>query len=179
MRLIPVAMVMQVAATATTGVYAAEYLTVPAAQKALFPAADHFVAAPLVLTDMQRDQIKRLSGVRQRNAKQLVWRAEQQGVLLGWFIVDEVVGKHEFITYAAALSPQGAVLGIDVLVYRETYGSQIRGEVWRKQFAGKQLQNPLVLGKDITNISGATLSCKNVSTGVRRLLALQQVALHP
>ncbi len=165
--------------SATTGVYAAEYLAVPAAQKVLFPGADHFVAMPLMLTDAQRDEIKRLSGVRQRSASQAVWRAEQQGVLLGWFIVDEVVGKHEFITYAAALSPQGAVMGIEVLVYRETYGSQIRGETWRKQFVGKRLQEPLILGKDVENISGATLSCKNVTTGVKRLLALQQVALRP
>ena len=35
----------------------------------------------------------------------------------------------------------------------------------------------VALDKDITNISGATLSCRSLSDGVKRLLALQQVAL--
>jgi hypothetical protein len=42
---------------------------------------------------------------------------------------------------------------------------------------GKTLQSKLDLGKDIQNISGASLSCRNITNGVKRLLALQQVAL--
>ena len=44
----------------------------------------------------------------------------------GWFIADEVVGKHEFIPFAVALDDQGAVKGIEILEYREAYGGQIR-----------------------------------------------------
>jgi Na+-translocating ferredoxin:NAD+ oxidoreductase RnfG subunit len=178
MRAIPALIVLPAALCSNAAVYAAEYLTLPASQKALFPEADNFVDAKVQLTDAQRDEIKRLSGVRQRDAQQAVWRAERQGQLLGWFIVDEVVGKHEFITYATAISPQGKVLGIEVLIYRETYGYQIRDVTWRDQFKGKGLQDAFKLDADVTNITGATLSCRNVMNGVKRLLALQHVALH-
>ncbi|MGD9843490.1 MAG: FMN-binding protein, partial [Steroidobacteraceae bacterium] len=104
---IPALIVLPAALYISASVYSAEYLTIPASQKALFPQADHFTDTKLQLTDAQRDEIKRLSGVRQREARPAVWRAEHQGQLLGWYIVDEVVGKHEFITYAAAISPQG------------------------------------------------------------------------
>jgi Na+-translocating ferredoxin:NAD+ oxidoreductase RnfG subunit len=90
-----------------------------------------------------------------------------------------VVGKHEFITYAAAISPQGKVLGIEVLIYRETYGYQVRDASWRNQFKGKTLQDAFKLDADVTNVTGATLSCRNVMNGVKRLLALQRVALQP
>ena len=36
---------------------------------------------------------------------------------------------------------------------------------------------PLRLDNDIQNISGATLSCKHISEGVRRVLALHEAAL--
>lgn len=177
MRALPALVVLPAALCAGVSVYAADYLTIPAAQKALFPDADQFADATVKLSEQQREQIQKLSGVRQREAQQRVWRAEHQGELLGWFMVDEVVGKHEFITYAAALSPAGKVLGIEVLVYRETYGYQIREEDWRAQFRGKSLQDAFKLDEDVKNITGATLSCRNVTNGIKRLLALQQVAL--
>ena len=87
--------------------------------------------------------------------EQQVWRVSGGG----WFIVDEVVGKHEFITYAVGLNADGSVKQIEVMVYRETYGYEIRNEKWRAQFVGKTGQSGLKLDDDIKNISGATLSC--------------------
>ncbi len=57
------------------------------------------------------------------------------------------------------------------------YGYQIRDPKWRAQFAGKTAQAPLRLDHDIRNISGATLSSRHVTEGVRRLLALYEIAL--
>lgn len=158
-------------------VYATDYLSVPQAQRQLFPEAQVFLDAPLSLTSEQRDRIKSLSGLRQRWDEQKIWRAEKEGKLQGWFIVDDVIGKHEFITYAAAISPEGRVLGIEILSYRETHGGQIREPGWRKHFMGKTLADPFKLDEDVPNISGATLSCRNVLDGVKRLLALHKLFL--
>ena len=179
MRIAPVAIILPAALAPAATTLAAEYLSVPAAQQALFADADRFVEATVHLSDAQRSQIRKLSGVRQREPEQKAWRAEKQGRLLGWFIVDEVVGKHEFITYAAAIAPTGTLLGIEVLVYRETYGYEVREAQWRRQFKGKTLNDPFELDKDISNITGATLSSRNLMNGAKRLLALAQVALLP
>ena len=158
--------------------YAEDYLTVEEAQRVLFPDARAFVAAPVTLTADQRARIRELAGVRQRWETQQVWRAEAvDGSLAGWFIVDEVIGKHEFITYAVGLSPDGRVTGVEILSYRETHGGQVREADWRARFVGKSLADSFKLNDDIPNITGATLSCRNVTDGVKRLLALQQVAL--
>ena len=50
---------------------------------------------------------------------------------------------------------------------------------WRKQFVGKSSRDPVALNADIKNISGATLSCRHLTEGVRRLLQLYRVALEP
>jgi Na+-translocating ferredoxin:NAD+ oxidoreductase RnfG subunit len=88
-----------------------------------------------------------------------------------------VYGKHEFITYAVGLNADGSVRQIEVMDYRETYGYEIRNAAWRRQFVGKRHGDSLKLDQDIRNISGATLSCRHIAEGVRRLLALHEVAL--
>ena len=157
--------------------HATQYLTVEQAQKLLFPEAERMTSANVTLTPELKRRIEQASGARVRNDVQSVWRAERAGAPAGWFLVDEVVGKHEFITYALALDLEGAVRGIEILDYRESYGGQIRDLAWRRQFAGKKAGAHLKLDDDIRNISGATLSCRNVADGVRRLLALHEFAL--
>ena len=97
--------------------------------------------------------------------------------MLGWFVLDEVIGKHEFITYVVALLPDGAVKGVDILDYRETHGGEIKNERWRAQFSGKKAGDAFKLDDDIKNISGATLSCKNITNGGKRIVATYQVAM--
>lgn len=153
------------------------YMTAEAARAAMFPGA-RFVDRGLTLTPDQARALKQASGVAGLTARQPVWQAlDSQGRPLGWFLVDQVYGKHEFITYALALDGGGAVKGIEVLEYRETYGGQIRDPKWRAQFHGKRFGAPLKLDQDIKNISGATLSCRHVTDGVKRLLALHALIL--
>lgn len=157
--------------------YAAQYLTAEQAQQALFPSGTRFAPHPLELNAEQKQAIEQAAGVRVRDLKPMVWRAFAGERPAGWFFVDQVIGKHEFITYALALDPDGAVRGIEVMDYRETYGYEIRNAEWRRQFAGKRNGDALKLGGDIQNVTGATLSCRNVTNGVKRLLAMHAALL--
>ena len=179
MRGIPALIIVPAALVVPAIGYATEYLTAPQAQQIIFPDADRFVDASVDLNDDQRSAIEKRSGVRQRWKKQQVWRAEKAGEFIGWLIIDQVLGKHEFITYATGLTPDGKVKGIEILTYLETYGYQVRNAEWRQKFVGKTIADPFDLNVDIPNISGATLSSRNVTNGVKRLLALQQLMLHP
>lgn len=154
-----------------------EYLTIAQAQKILVPRAEKFTKTGIILSKDQVKRIKQMSGVPQRTAQPRIWRAISGGKTIAWLIVDEVIGKHEYITYATAISPAGRILGVEILTYRETKGGQIRNAKWRKLFRGKTIADPFKLNQDIPNISGATLSCRNLTDGVKRLLALHQIAL--
>ena len=156
----------------STSGYAVTYLTVEQAQTAMFPGAK-LESVQITLNPAQRRAIEKASGIHVRQPALQVWRADTGG----WFFVDQVIGKHEFITYALALSKEGAVRAVEILDYRETYGGEIRNEKWREQFVGKTETAPLKLDRDIKNISGATLSCRNVTDGIKRLLATYSVAL--
>lgn len=146
--------------------HAAVYLSVEEAMAAIFP-GQTLAAAPLRLTEDQRAAIERASGMQVRRPEVERWSSPAGGTLYR----DRVLGKHEEIVFVLGIAADGAVAGVEILEYRETYGGEIRRADWREQFRGRQAGQPLALGSEIRNISGATLSCRHVTDGVRRLLA--------
>lgn len=145
---------------------AATYFSVEQAQQAMLP-GQRVSALAVTLTPAQVLAVQRASGVRVREPVLRLWRAANGS----WFYVDRVLGKHEMITYALTIDGNGAVSGVEILDYRETYGDAIRNPRWRAQFSGKRFGAPLKLDRDIVNLSGATLSSAHVTDGIRRLLA--------
>ena len=88
-----------------------------------------------------------------------------------------MIGKHDLIDYAVALSAEGKVRQVEILQYREAYGGEVRNSNWRAQFVGRHHGDPVQIGKDIQNISGATLSCQHLTDGIRRLLSTYAIAI--
>jgi len=160
-------------------VVATEYLSVESAQKALFPQADLFSELVLSLNAAQREQVATLAGPQPPHRSLRAWKAMRGGELAGYVFVDEVIGRDDFITYAAGIDAAGHLSALEVLAYRESHGGEIRSDAWRRQFAGRQGLGQLRVQTDIKNIAGATLSCEHVTAGVRWLVALWQVALRP
>ncbi len=170
---LPPAIVMSIAQP----VQAVEYLSVAQAQKLAFPAATRFAEADVIYTAADIAQIEKLSGQKVQTKGEQVWKAFAESRFLGFFILDYVIGKHLVIDYAVALDPQGRVLRVEILQYRESYGGEITNEDWLKQFVGKTSRDPLEIGQDIRNISGATLSSRHVTDGIKRVLALYETRL--
>ena len=106
-----------------------------------------------------------------------VLRVSKGGALLGFALVRSVIGKEQPITFLVAMDSTDALRDVDILVYREPQGGEVAYEPWRKQFRGKTAAAPLQVGKDIRNISGATISSNSVTLGVRQALA-QLTAWH-
>ena len=161
-----------IALVAAAPVQATVYLSVEQAQSLMFPGAT-FTPAFVSLTHEQIKAIEKASDVNVLTPQVKAWRASTGG----WFIADQVVGKHEFIPIALAIDKHGAVKSVEILEYREAYGSQVRNEAWRAQFVGKTHDAPLKLNDDIKNISSATLSSRHIVDGVKRLLATYDLVL--
>jgi len=150
--------------------HAEVYMTDEAAVHSIFPAApgfnDKFVRKEVTLSPDQIAVIEKASGEKVYHPKLTVFVNPTKDLVF----IDQVLGKHEFITIAVGINHDGSVHGIEVLEYRETYGSQVRGPEWRKQFVGKTTASDLKIGSDIKNISGATLSSVHITAGVKRLV---------
>ena len=106
-----------------------------------------------------------------------VLRVSRADSLLGFAAIGNVLGKDQPITFLVAIDPTDRLKDVDILVYREPYGGEVAYEPWRWQFRGKSAGDSLRVGKEIRNISGATISVHAVTLGVRRMLA-QLTAWH-
>jgi hypothetical protein len=156
--------------------WAVDYLSASEAERLMFPQAEQFETLNLRLDEPQLQEIGRRAGLPARSAQWGLRVVRQGGAPIGFVVVDNVIGKFELITYAVAIGTDGAVRQIEILSYRESHGGEIRLPAWRRQFVGKTPTASLRVGADITNISGATLSCTHVTDGVRRIATVLQVA---
>ena len=166
-----------VAAAAPAAAFAVDYLSAEQAARLMFPDADRFETRELNL-DAAELQALDAQGVRSRSARWSVQLAQHAGQPLGVVVTDDVVGKFELISYAVGIGLDGTVKQIEILSYRESHGGEVRQDSWRKQFAGKSGDAALRVGDDISNISGATLSCTHVADGVRRIAAVLSSLQH-
>ncbi len=166
-----------IVASATVPAHATQYMSVADAQRLAFPGAKQFQPANVIYTPQQIAAIEKASGQTVRTRGEQVWRALDGDRLLGFFIIDYVIGKHLVIDYSVALAPDGRVRRVEILEYRESYGFEVANADWLKQFVGKTSADPVQVNKDIRNISGATLSSHHITEGITRVLAFYDVCL--
>jgi Na+-translocating ferredoxin:NAD+ oxidoreductase RnfG subunit len=148
------------------------YASVEQAQKLLLP-NKQLHQTPILIDKELQEKMRVASSIRYPFQGNRIWKANDGS----WFVVDEVVGKHEMITYAVGLNPAGSITGIEILEYVESYGYEVAEAQWRNQFVGKNIDDPIKLNQDIQNIGGATLSCKHIADGVKRVAVLHELVL--
>lgn len=90
----------------------------------------------------------------------------------GYAVVQNTIGKHKPMTYMVGVDNKGFVSDIELLVFREARGSEVRQKRFNAQYEGKSVLDPVRINKDIINISGATMSVRSMSAGIKRVLVL-------
>jgi hypothetical protein len=160
-------------------VVAADYLSLDAAQKAVYPDADSFQEVVVQQTPGQINALLATAGPQPPHGTIRIFKATRNGQVLGHVFVDEVIGRENLITYAIGIDVDGALRNLEIMSYRESHGGEVRNPGWRAQFDHRDSLEQLRFRTDIKNISGATLSSEHVTQGVRWLLALWQATLRP
>ncbi|MBI3995266.1 MAG: FAD:protein FMN transferase [Nitrospirae bacterium] len=159
------------------GAAGAVYLTEEEAVRRIFPEGREFAKETVTLTAEQKAGVGGRVGKRIEEESYTVYRivVDDPSLPIGYGVVLNVIGKERPITFMIGVSPQARIIGIEVMIYRESQGSEIRSKRFMKQFMGKTVDAPLKLGRDIDGISGATLSSRSTAYAVKKALALTQV----
>lgn len=156
------------AIVAAAPVQAKIYMDVASAQAMIFPGAT-FEERFVKLDQEQYNAIISDSNVNVYSRNIKAWKVSTGG----WFIIDQVRGQDDWISYAIAIDAKGAVMRIEILECLENYDGITRPN-WRAQFYGKTRGFP---SADIAQISGATLSSGQMTAGVRRILSTHALVL--
>ncbi|HEY2932948.1 MAG TPA: FMN-binding protein [Acidobacteriota bacterium] len=155
------------------------FLKLDEAPAAVFPEANRFEQRQIPSTPLLRRSIQQALGRETPSVWEpyyLTFIAYHNETLLGYAVVCEEIGKHRPITFIAGVTPQAEVKAVSVIAYREPVGDQVRFHGFLSQYQGKTLRDPIRPYQDIVNITGATLSVRAMSRGVRKAIAVVEAA---
>lgn len=148
------------------------YFTTRSVLSAFFPKSERVTYRTLVLDGATRARIARRLGYAPALDHYTVFVAMTQGKVDGYAVIDDEKGLHQPITFATKVSPQGAVERVEIMVYREPRGDEVRDPRFRKQFEGRTARDEMRISRDIDAVSGATISSASLAVGVRRATVL-------
>ena len=114
-----------------------------------FPNSEHVGYRTFAVDQSIRARLAQRLGYAPARDKYTVFVATTHGRIDGYAVVDDEKGLHQPITFATRLSPRGMVERVEIMVYREPRGDEVRDVHFRKQFQGKTSQDPLRLNQDI------------------------------
>lgn len=93
-------------------------------------------------------------------------------LLLGYGVTLKVTSRSGNFRMLVAVSPEAAVLDVQVPNYPHTRGRGVRKQSFLEQFAGFSYGEPLRLEEQVDGVSGATSSATAVTAGVRQALII-------
>lgn len=152
--------------------HAETYISLKEGLKLLIPKAERFEKIELELSEQELKQIFSKIGKRFRKNRYEIYEGRTGEKSLGLAMILNVTGKERPITFLVAYEKSYGILGIEVLAFRESQGSEIRHKRFLRQFVGKNSQNKLKLNKNINAISGATLSSRAAVYAASKALAI-------
>lgn len=155
------------------------------ALRQVFPEAQELTEDKVVFSEKEIDQIKKtlggklvhdLNGIGAAKINQekefVFYSAKKEKKLLGTAIIIVDPGKWGPIKFLISLNPQGDIREVLVLESKEIRGRPIASEFFLRQFVGKDLGSPLILGQDIQAVTGATVSSQAAVFAVKKAMAL-------
>jgi len=142
------------------------------AVRTVLPKSERVRKDILKLTPEKKAQIEERIGWKFPEESFEVYIGETGAKIDGYALVQNTIGKHKPMTYMVGIDSRGQVSDVELLVFRESRGSEIRQKRFNSQYEGKTVLDPVRINKDIINISGATMSVRSMSAGIKRVLVL-------
>jgi hypothetical protein len=148
------------------------FLTEVEAARLMFPKSERIGQEIIQLAAEQKNAIEDRIGWHFPESEFMVYVGKTGAQIDGYAMVQNTIGKHKPITYMVGVDPKGEVSNVEILIYREAKGSEVRTKRFNAQYEGKTVFDPIRMNRDIINISGATMSVRSLSAGVKRTLVL-------
>ncbi|MFA7288783.1 MAG: FMN-binding protein [Melioribacteraceae bacterium] len=103
------------------------------------------------------------------------WKIYKGNNLIAYAYLDNVLGKTMPITFLTIIDLRNEVLHAEIIKYRESHGGEVSHRNWLNQFINKSVSNNIKLGDDILSISGATISARSITKGVKKTLLISKI----
>ena len=148
------------------------YLTKKQAFEIAFPGADEIKKERLWPTKEEIRAIEEIYMYKIYETRFTFYTGIKNGKSMGSMLIDNIIGKSFPITFMTVLNTDGTVRDVEIMVYREPQGWEVRYKSFRSQFYGKDTSSN---SNEILSISGATLSVRAIKSGVYKAMAAYKV----
>jgi len=152
--------------------HAEVFMTEEDAVKIMLAKSERIRKEVIRLSQEKKDVIEQRIGWKFSEESFELYIGETGDKIDGYAMVHNTIGKHKHMTYMVGVDNRGACTDVELLVFREAKGSEVGRKRFNAQYEGKIVSDPIRINKDIINISGATMSVRSISAGVKRVLVL-------
>ena len=152
--------------------HAEVFMSEEEAVKIMLPKSQRVRKETLRLTEPMKELVQQRIGWKFPETSFDVYIGETGDTIDGYAMVHNTIGKHKHMTYMVGVDALGSCTDVELLVFRESKGSEVGRKRFNVQYEGKTVHDPIRINKDIINISGATMSVRSISAGVKRALVL-------
>ncbi len=143
----------------------------------VYPQAEKVEKRFIYLTRDQQAEVERRARVRSVPRLYRFYEVRQGPAVVGYGVTDTHVLRTHHETLLVVLDEDGRVRQVEVLAFEEPPDYR-PSDKWLQRFQGHPLDDRLWLGRDVPNITGATITATAVLRSVRTILAVWQV-LYP
>lgn len=141
-----------------------------------FPGADNIEKTEIFLTEEQVREIESLSQSELDTRLYIVYVGKSGEDVLGYAIIDTHTLRTKTETVMFVVNTDGTLRKAEILAFFEP-PEYMPGDNWIALFSGKGALDSLKLGKDIPNITGATITSNSLTQAIRQILAVVKIAL--
>ncbi|MFO0706912.1 MAG: FMN-binding protein [Nitrospira sp.] len=149
-----------------------EFMTEEEAVKTILSKSQRVRKELIRLTQEKKEQIEQRIGWKFPEESFELYIGETNDKIDGYAMIHNTIGKYKPMTYMVGVDPKGTCTDVELLVFRDAKGSEVGKKRFNSQYDGKNVADPIRINKDIINISGATMSVRSMSAGVKRVLVL-------
>jgi len=149
-----------------------EFMTEEEALKTVMPKSQQVRKELIRLTPEQKELIQQRIGWKFPEDSFELYIGQTGDKIDGYAMVHNTIGKYKPMTYMVGIDAKGTCTDVELLVFRDAKGSEVGRKRFNAQYDGKTVSDPIRINKDIINISGATMSVRSMSAGVKRVLVL-------
>ena len=149
-----------------------EFMTEEEAVKTILPKSQRVHKELIRLTPEKKELIEQRIGWKFPEESFELYIGETGDKVDGYAMIHNTIGKYKHMTYMVGVDPKGTCTDVELLVFRDAKGSEVGKKRFNAQYDGRTVSDPIRINKDIINISGATMSVRSMSAGVKRVLVL-------
>lgn len=129
----------------------------------------------IILKPEQVNEIERLSGLKQKERLVSFYEAKKGDEVVGYAFIDSHIVRTKPETVLYIINPFGEMDAIEILSFSEPL-EYLPHENWMGLFKGKSIDRDLIrFRRDISGITGATMTARAITDSARKTLALWKV----